>query len=39
MEYIVKRIMEPDFGCEERPENCVVMDRVLLRNESGQGEL
>ncbi len=36
MEYIVKSIIEPDFGCEERPENTVVMDRLLLRNENGQ---
>lgn len=36
MKYIVKQILEPDYGCEERPENYVAMDKVLLRNESGQ---
>lgn len=35
MKYIVKSIMEPDYGCEERPDNYVVMDRVLLRDENG----
>ena len=36
MKYIVKRILEPDYGCEERPDNYVAMDKVLLRNENGQ---
>lgn len=35
MKYIVKKIMEPDYGCEERPEGCVAMDKVLLRDENG----
>ena len=35
MKYIVKKIMEPDYGCEERPDNYIAMDRVLLRNENG----
>ena len=35
MKYIVKKIMEPDYGCEERPDNYIAMDKVLLRNESG----
>ena len=36
MKYIVKRIMEPDYGCEERPDDYVPMDKVLLRDENGQ---
>ena len=35
MKYIVKRIMEPDYGCEERPDDYVAMDKVILRDESG----
>lgn len=35
MKYIVKKIMEPDYGCEERPDNYIAMDKVLLRNENG----
>ena len=27
--------MEPDYGCEERPDNYIAMDKVLLRNENG----
>lgn len=26
MKYIVKQILEPDYGCEERPDNYVAMD-------------
>ena len=36
MKYIVKRIMEPDYGCEERPDDYVVVDTLLLRDEDGQ---
>lgn len=36
MKYIVKRILELDYGYEERPDNYVAMDKVLLRNENGQ---
>ena len=36
MRYIVKQIIEPDFGCEGRPEGYVIMDTVRLRNENGQ---
>ena len=32
MKYIVKRIMEPDYGCEERPDDYVAKDKVILRN-------
>ena len=35
MKYIVKKIMEPDYGCEERPDDYVAMDKVILRDESG----
>ena len=35
MRYKVKRIMEPDYGCEERPENYVDMDKVILCDENG----
>lgn len=30
MEYLVKRIDEPDFGCEGRPEGKPAMDKVWL---------
>ena len=36
MKYIVKRIMEPDYGCEERPDDYVAMDKLILRDENGQ---
>ena len=35
MKYIVKRIMEADYGCEERPDNYIAMDTVILRDETG----
>lgn len=35
MKYIVKKIMEPDYGCEERPDGYVTMDKVILRDENG----
>ena len=35
MKYIVKRIIEPDYGCEERSDDYVAMDRVILRDEGG----
>jgi len=28
--------MEPDYGCEERPDDYVVVDTLLLRDEDGQ---
>lgn len=35
MKYIVKQILEPDYGCEERPEDYKKMDAVVLRNMEG----
>ena len=28
--------MEPDYGCEERPEGYIAMDKVILRDGDGQ---
>ena len=36
MKYIVKSIMEPDYGCEERPKDYMLLDKVILRDENGQ---
>ena len=36
MTWIVKRIQEDDYGCEERPENEKVTVLVTLINENGQ---
>ena len=36
MKYIVKQIIEPDFGCEGRPEGYITVDNVLLRDANGQ---
>lgn len=36
LKYIVKRIMEPDYGCEERMDDYVPLDKVILRDENGQ---
>ncbi len=36
MRYIVSRILEPDYGCEERPDDYIAMDRVILRDAEGQ---
>lgn len=36
MKYIVKKIMEPDYGCEERPADYIQCDKVILRDENGQ---
>lgn len=36
MKYIVKQILEPDYGCEERPDDYVAIDKILLRDENGQ---
>ena len=36
LKYIVKKIMEPDYGCEERPEDYMPLDKVILRDENGQ---
>ena len=36
MEYLVKRIDEPDFGCEGRPEEKTAMDKVWLEDKNQQ---
>jgi len=35
MKYFVKKIIEPDYGCEERPTDYVRMDSVILRITDG----
>ncbi len=35
MKFIVKRIFEPDYGCEEQSADYVAMDSVVLRDENG----
>lgn len=35
MQYLVKKIVEPDYGCEERPADYVRMDEVLLASPDG----
>ena len=35
MEYIVKDIEEPDFGCEGLPDGQVITDKVTLAGENG----
>lgn len=35
LNYFVKKILEPEYGCEGRPEGYVAMDTVFLRNEEG----
>lgn len=36
MKYIVKKIQESDFGCEERPEGNQLQVLLRLRDEVGQ---
>ena len=36
MSWIVKRIQEDDFGCEERPDDAKVKVLVTLGDENGQ---
>lgn len=36
MKYIVERILEPDYGCEDRTDDYVAVDRVVLRDDDGQ---
>ena len=36
MKYIVKRIQEADYGCEERPEGYQFQVLLRLRAETGQ---
>ncbi len=35
MNYTVKRILEPDYGCEERPADYIRLDKVVLEDTSG----
>lgn len=39
MSWIVKRIQEDDFGCEERPDDVRVKVLVTLADENGQERL
>ena len=39
MKYIVKKIMEPDYGCEEHPDDYVAMDKVILMDRQEQSSL
>ena len=39
MSWIVKRIQEDDFGCEERPDDAKVKVLVTLADEHGQERL
>ena len=39
MDWIVKRIQEDDYGCEERPDNRKVTVIVTLTDEKGQERL
>jgi len=36
LKYIVRQIIEPDYGCEERPDNYIAMDKVILRDDDEQ---
>jgi len=33
MKLLVIKILEPDYGCEERPKDYVKFDKVILRGE------
>ena len=35
MKHNVKEIIEPDYACEERPDDYVSMDKEILRYENG----
>ena len=35
MKYIIKRIQESDYGCEERPDNYKATVVLTLRSENG----
>lgn len=35
MKYIIKRIQESDYGCEERPDNYKTTVVLTLRSEAG----
>ena len=34
--FTVKQILEPDYGCEERPDGYIAMDKVILEDSEGQ---
>lgn len=36
MKLLVLKIQEPDYGCEERPDNYIAMDKVTLRGDEGE---
>lgn len=39
MKLLVLKIQEPDYGCEERPDNYIAMDKVTLRSDDGEVEI
>ena len=34
--WTIARIDEADYGCEERPDDYIAMDKLILRDENGQ---
>lgn len=36
MKLLVLKIQEPDYGCEERLDNYIAMDKVTLRGDEGE---
>lgn len=34
--FYVKQILEPDYGCEERPDGYIAMDKVILADTDGK---
>ena len=36
MKLLVLKIQEPDYGCEEHPDNYIAMDKVTLRGDEGE---
>lgn len=36
MKYIIKKIQEADFGCEERPGGCGAMDSIRICDIEGR---
>lgn len=36
MKLLVLKIIEPDYGCEERPDDYVKIDKVILRGEDSE---
>ena len=39
MKLLVLKIQEPDYGCEERSDNYIAMDKVILRSDDGEVEI